>query len=413
MSARYRPIVPLLLVLTCASPSWSIENLLDDPGFERYHYDSGLGCYVPNADSPWKEYGYGIGSVRNNGVVWTAPEEMARERPLGFTPSGGGYTGPSLGQNRGVLYWRQDVIDPAKIVWGRDYEAWVWLGGLRRDNDTATSGDSKEERGGWRILWYDNTNTASWTEENALQIHMVEREFHGAAGQFVRLYGWGLTPILSRGFRFEAFARSWTGDPPGISPDTRVAIDNAHYGILPYKLNNNPQFEDDVVPGSFVGWTRPDPWFNLPDTLAPQGQLMPQGYKYLRPYRPQARAYGYFSYFQGWINGGFSFGQNVNIASFPAGSEFGFSFYWYQNSTNPHRAEILRRPMARVRLGLECLSAAGAALHTHQEVVTWPYSTGNGNTSSYDNNNNQAYCHYVPLRPPAGTTTIAMHIYYT
>lgn len=89
------------LVLAAPVPAW--QNVLQDPGFERYHYDANLGYYVPDANAAWQEYGFGQASVRYDFSGWTAPAEMSAERPLGFTPGAGGFEGYGATDNKGVL----------------------------------------------------------------------------------------------------------------------------------------------------------------------------------------------------------------------------------------------------------------------------------------------------------------------
>lgn len=392
--------------------AWGGRNLLDDPGFERYHYDGNLGWYVPNPDAVWTEYGFGQGSVRFDASGWTAPADMVQERPLGFTPGGGGFTGQAPAQNRGTLFFRQDITDPAKMPWGSEYEAWVWLGGAGRDDDQIGQRDLKEERGGWRIFWYANSDPSTWREDNPLQFHHAELEHTGPANSFIRVYGAGLIPTFARGLRFEVYGYSWTGDLPSFDVNTRVALDNAYYGLTNPNLTRNGNFEEDPNVGDFVHWTHPDPWFGVPDTLPAEGQLMPLGFEYLLPFKPRQRCYGYYAYLQGWLDGTFSFGQQVNISSYPSGSEFAFSFYWHQNTTsaNGQMGHILRRPMGTVHVGLECLTAASAVLSSERHTIVWPVSGNPNNTSPFDTNDNIAYNHRIPIRPPSGTHSIGLHV---
>lgn len=406
---RPRSVLALLPALIGAV-ALAGANLLLDPGFERYRYHSELGYYVPAATAVWTEYGYGAGSVRFDAGGWAAPAEMTRQAPLGFSPGGGGYTGSAPGQNRGTLYLRQDLVGLNNVVQGQDYEAWVWLGGAGRDDNQLGELDGTEERGGWRILWYSNTDTANWREDNVLAVHKAELEHYGPANSFVLVYGSGLTPFGAVGMRFEAFAFSWVGDPPWYEVDTRVAIDNAYYGRVNHNLVRSGNFEEDVEPGDFVGWRHPDPWWGIADTLPPYNQLMPVGYEYLLPYKPRARAYGLDVHFQGWVDGAFTFGQQIDVSAYPDGSEFALTFYWHQNSRNPHEADILRRPMARAYAGVECKAADARVLQTIRETVVWPVSGNPANTSPYDTNDNLAYNHRVPIRPPAGTAALDIHM---
>ncbi len=67
------------------------ENLIRDPGFERFTLDAERGCYVPTDNAVWKELGAGMSSVVFDASDWKAPEEMLRTAPLGFTPGTRGF----------------------------------------------------------------------------------------------------------------------------------------------------------------------------------------------------------------------------------------------------------------------------------------------------------------------------------
>lgn len=401
----------MICLLALASQSaWSLGNFIVDPGFERYHYDNGMGCYLPDATAAWTEYGYGTGSVLINASTWTAPAEMSAEAPLGFSPGGGGFTGEAYGQNRGVLYLYQDITTATALPLAREYEAWVWLGGAGRDNDNVNGPDHKEERGGWMIYWYDNKDTSSWNDNNAMEIHKSEREYNGSPNSFVRIYGSGMVPLYAQGFRFYAYALSWVGDKPVDGVDTQVALDNAYYGIPPNSLLYNGSFEEDTAVGEFRGWAHPDPWFDVPDTIEVGNQLMAAGYEFLLPYRPRAKCYGYDAFSHGWLQGAFSFGQEADVSGYGEGSSYELTFYWHQNTRNDAKTDSLRRPMARVNVGLAYLDAQANVINSESQTVVWPYSSGQGNSSNYDNNNNTAYNHRISVNPPAGSKRIGVHI---
>jgi hypothetical protein len=235
-------------------------------------------------------------------------------------------------------------------------------------------------------------------------------EFYGEPGSFVRVFGSGLTPVGVKGFRMFVYAFSWTGDLPTEDVPTRVALDNAYYGIASYSLTRNGNFEEDQNIGDFTNWEHPDQWFGWFDTMEPTNQLMPVGYENLLPFKPRARCYGYDAYSMGWLDGAFSFGQEVDISGYPDGSRFALTFYWHQNTRNREAGLHLRRPLGRVHVGIQCLDAASDELYREDLTVYWPYSGSPNNSSPYDNSDNIAYNHRIPVNPPNGTQRIGVHL---
>ena len=179
------------LLAACASRAG--DNLVRDPGFEQYHYDEGLGYYVPNPRTAvWREITFGRASVRFDASSWSAPEDMTAERPLGFTPGARGFEGYGADENGGVLIFEQDIVNPQAFADAERYEAWFWLGGAGNDNDPGA--DLKDEEGAWEIWFYTTGNTAAWTESNALEYHRTRRTFSAAPGSFERVCGYGFIP---------------------------------------------------------------------------------------------------------------------------------------------------------------------------------------------------------------------------
>ena len=342
-------IVGFLWVAGAPATGWAWENLLKDPGFEKYHFDNGLGYYVPDANADWREFGFGRASVRFDGSSWTAPPEMTAQQPLGFSPGAMGYEGSGATQNSGAIILEQDVTGVANMG-GATYEAWVWFGGAGKDNETGA--DNKDESCSWEIWFYSNNNTATWTNGSALEYHRARMDFPGDPDSFVRLSGFGKVPGGAVAFRIRISANTWYGPAGPGNYDTKVAIDNAHFGIIKTSnLLTNGNFESDLNVADFTGWTRPAacgadipsqcPTFTsnaqIPlDMGNVYGALFNQGS--FRPYFGASRAYGYETWLYGaWIYDAFTFSQVVNINSLP-GTPMTYMYYWSQDTReSPNR----------------------------------------------------------------------------
>lgn len=410
-SARLLATAAVLLAVCQTGFAW--QNLLQDPGFERYHYDAGQGRYVPDANAAWREYGFGQGSVRLNQSSWTAPAEMVAERPLGFTPGTAGFEGFGANQNKGVLGWEQDVVDAAALYSGSQYEAWIWLGASGADDDTGP--DYKDEYGGWTIFFYNNTNTATWTDANALERHGASFDFYGAPNSFVRLSGFGKIPSGAVGFRMRVVGGTWGNASGGANYDTSIAIDNAHFAVM--KVSNlllNGNFEQDVTIAEFKHWQRPADWPFLKNGQIPLiiGDVYGDKFDHgsFRPYWGGSRAYGYGVYVYGaWIDDAFSFSQ---VASYdaPPGTPLTFMFYWLQNCAIPGLRYQMRDHGGQIGAVIEYLDSSLQRINHEQFVVNWPVASNPANRCAYDHNGGLAYNPRFRLIPPAGTARIRVNI---
>jgi len=122
MNARVLTASAVLALCAChAALGW--QNELQDPGFEAYQLDP-KGFYVLPQNSPWKEITMGKASVVFDAGKWTAPADMLRERPLGFSPGTTGFDGMGPEQNKGRIIIEQDVTRPDLFTGsGQYYEA--------------------------------------------------------------------------------------------------------------------------------------------------------------------------------------------------------------------------------------------------------------------------------------------------
>jgi len=235
-SASRRPKCPcfpsavLVAAVAWTGPASAWQNALQDPGFERYHFDAELGRYVPDADAAWREYGYGVASVRFDASVWTTPAEMIAERAVGFSPGAVGFEGYGPDQSRGQLCFQQDIVNSALLNAGTLYEAWVWLGGAGRDDDDSL--DRKKEQGGWDIFFYRQGVVSEWLDDNAMEHHHVALNYWGPPGSFRRVSGIGRIPSGAVGFRMRVWATTWSPVGGAAAYDTRVGLDNAHFAVL-------------------------------------------------------------------------------------------------------------------------------------------------------------------------------------
>lgn len=323
-------------------------NMLKDPGFEKYRLDR-RGFYRPGPDSKWVEVAMGRGSVQMDMNGWEAPEQMVRERPLGFTLGTTGYEGEGPEQNTGRIILQQDVVLP-DVVSGKNqlYEAWVWLGGSGRDDDN--NGDREDEAGGWDVFFYSDDKPSAWTEAKALEHHHMNKDFWGKRCSFVQVAGYGKIPANTKGIRMHIWASTWgqagkTGERAGF--DTAVALDNAHFAIIgaPNMLING-DFELDDRAGEFKGWQRPAAWPFPRNGLKPLGIRIVFGGNFdhgkYRPFYGGRRSYGYATYLRGWIMDAFTFGQYADY-TYPDGTELMLMFNWIQATASGSFGSSARR----------------------------------------------------------------------
>lgn len=386
------------------------QNVLADPGFERYRFDAGQGYYVPAPDAAWEEFSFGAGSVTWDASHWTAPEEMVAERALGFTPGAYGFEGLGTQQNSGALILQQDIVDPTYFQRGRFYEAWVWLGGAGNDDDT--NQDRKEEVGGWDIFFYGSGNPATWTDGNALEHHTAVLNYPGQRGSFVRVSGYGRFPSATAGIRMRVRANTWAIAAEG-NYNTRVALDNAHFALLDSpNLLANGDFEQDQVIAAFNGWQHPATYDFPLEGFTPidldnvyEDNFDHGGY---RPYFGYSRAYGYATYLNGWIRDSFSFSQTVNWNE-PPGTPAVFMCYWVQNTDNPAKHYFMRDIGSSLEYVVRYLDGTDE-LARESDHLDWPTAANGGNTNRYDQNANAAYNPRLRLLPPTGTNRIELNI---
>lgn len=385
-------------------------NLLEDPGFERYEFVSQSGgYYVPAPNAAWVEKGNGRGSVRYDENDWTVPPEMARERPLGFTPATTGYQGSALTQSKGLILLEQDITDPDRIPSGLPYEAWIWMGAAGADDDS-TNINLKEEEGGWTAFFYDNNNTALWRDNNAMETHVERFDFWGKPGSYVRISGIGVVPPGTRGVRFRIEATTWNAGTVPQDHGTRVAIDNAWFGIPNANLLQNGDFEQDSFPVEFKHWQIPDTWWASPGTFTPidiNGFTDNYDHGNFRPYFGGKYAYGYAQVINNWLLDAYSFGQDVNV-TIPPGSELAFSYYWFANVKLDDNF-ALRRPLVWVDVGFEYRDGT-TILRTDEMHIDFPIASNSANNSRFDQNADKAYNPQLRLLPPDGTNQIGVHV---
>jgi hypothetical protein len=400
------------LITPQRADAWT--NLLEDPGFENYRLDR-RGFYKPGLDSRWVEVAMGRGSVQMDMNGWDAPEQMVKERALGFTPGTTGYEGEGPEQNTGRLIMRQDVVLPDAVS-GNDqlYEAWIWLGGGGRDDDN-NNGDREDEAGGWEIFFYATDDPSAWTENKALEHHHINKDFWGKPGSFVQVAGFGKIPPNTKGVRMRVWASTWGQAGKGKEHagfDTEVAIDNAHFALIetPNMLING-DFELDDLAGEFKGWQRPAAWPFPRNGLEPllirdvfDGNFDHGQY---RPFFGGWRSYGYATYLRGWVKDAFTFGQYADY-DYPDGTELMLMFYWIQATAAGGEVE-LRLIGTKVEVVVDYLGGNGR-LGAESFWLDWPVPFGAGCVGRYDQNSGQPFCPRLLLNPPAGTKRVGVHV---
>ena len=120
MSRVLQGILVLLVISLGPHVVLAGENLLSDPGFERYKHDESRGVYVPGPDAAWKELAMGRGSVCFDASSWSAPLAMVAQQPLGFSPGAEGesFEGNGPDQKSGRIILQQDVVNPEALKAG-------------------------------------------------------------------------------------------------------------------------------------------------------------------------------------------------------------------------------------------------------------------------------------------------------
>ncbi len=388
-------------------------NILKDPGFEKYQLDI-RGFYRPGSNSPWVEISMGQGSVQLDMNGWEAPEQMLRERPLGFTPGTTGYEGPGPEQNTGRIILQQDIIVP-ELFSRKDrlYEAWVWLGGSGRDNDN--NADRKDEAGGWEILFYGSDDSSTWKKNEAIEHHHMTKDFWGKPGTFVQIAGYGKLPAQTKGIRLRLWASTWgqaSTQGERVRFDTEVALDNAHFAIIgaPNMLING-DFELDDRVAEFKGWQRPAAWPFPRNGLKPLGIRDVFGGNFdhgvYRPFYGGRRSYGYATYLSGWLMNAFTFGQYADY-KYPDGTSLMLMFNWIQATANGGEPE-LRLIGSKLEIVLEYIGSTGR-LGTQSFWLDWPVPSGASCVGRYDQNSGQPFCPRLILDPPAGTKRVGVHV---
>ncbi len=404
---RFAAFAAVAGLLLTASPLSAWQNILQDPGFERYHYDAAAGRYVPDANAAWTELGFGQASVRYDFSGWNAPAEMIAERALGFTPGAGGFEGTGPTQNKGQLAFQQDFVGSTVLNSGTHYEAWVWLGGAGLDDDTGL--ESKDESGGWQIYFYSDPNPANWQESNAIEYHHALMDYWGQPAGFRRVSGYGRIPVGAVGFRFRAVASSWAPASGGGNHNTRVALDNAHFAMIATpNLLTNGDFEQESYFREFYGWNRPAVYPFPRNGLAPQNIADFGGLAYA-PFRGGAWSYGYYTYFSGWQDDAFTFSQEVAYTA-PQGTPVDLMWYWWQDTMNRDGRWQFRYDTSQVQCVVQFLDGAGQVLGTQDIWMHWPWASNPANSNAYDQNGDVAYNPRHSLVPPAGTARIRLNV---
>jgi hypothetical protein len=408
-----RAVVTSLLIACWPLTALAWENLLGDPGFERYRLDESRGVYVPAQNAVWQEFAMGRGSVTFDAGSWKAPEDMLAEQALGFSPGadGASFEGMGSDQKSGRIIFQQDVVNPEALKQGGDYEAWVWIGGARNDDETQT--DRKDEIGGWEVYFYGDPNPANWQESNALECHTATLDYHGEAESFVRVSGFGYMPVGTKGVRMRVWASAWASAAGGGKYDTKVAIDNAHFA--PMRSSNllvNGNFELDEKPGDLVGWLRPAFWpfpdqgYDPIDINDVYGPGFDHGKH--RPYFGYRWAYGYATYLSGWVDDTLTMTQYVDYEA-RKGTPLSLMFYWLQNTAQADRTAQLRENVSEVQLVVQYFNEA-TELGLEQFDVKWPVASNPKNRCRYDQNAAVAYNPRFRLLPPDGTTRVGLHV---
>lgn len=403
------------LICTLAPTSaFAWPNLLKDPGFEEYRLDP-RGFYKPGPNAQWTELAMGRGSVQLDVNDWKAPERMVRGRPLGFTPGATGYEGEGPEQNSGRIILQQDVVSPdlSTSDGSRLYEAWIWLGGAGRDDDS--NADQEDESGGWELFFYGSDDPSTWRESEALERHQMSKDFWGEPGSFVQVAGFGKIPPGTKGVRMRVWASTW-GQASTLAQragfDTEVAIDNAHFAVIkaPNMLING-DFELDDREGEFKGWQRPSAWPYPRNGLKPLGVRDVFGGNFdhgqYRPFYGGRRSYGYATYLRGWVKDAFTFGQYADYDC-PDGTELALMFNWIQAAAHGGEAQ-LRLIGTKVEIVAEYVGEKGQ-LGAQGFWLEWPMPPGAGSVGRYDQNSGQPYCPRLILSPPAGTKRVGIHV---
>lgn len=402
--------VALLLGAWAFQPAWAGTNLLKDSGFEAYKLDRS-GSYVPTPDAAWREITMGRGAVRFNASPWKAPSDMVREGPLRFSPGTTGWEGTGPGQNSGRLIFEQDVADLPRPAGSSHYEMWFWLGAAGRESDNGS--DTMDECGGMQVFFYDNPDTSTWTEGNAVEHHAITKDFWGEPGSFVRVCGYGKLPAKARAARVRVWATTWGSASQPKHYDTEVAVDNAHFAVIDApNLLINGDFEMDVREGEMKGWSCPAEWPFARCGMKPRRIIntFHENFDHgtYRPFHGGRWAYGYATYLDGWRKDGFSFGQHADYL-LPPGTPLVLMFNWIQNVAEAGKAAQLRTVGTEVDLVLEYL-------HGRERVgaegfhVDWPVPQGPGAVGRYDQNADTPYCPRFRVVPPEGTDRVGLHV---
>jgi len=413
MSRVLQSIFVLLGVSLGSHVVWAGENLLVDPGFERYKHDESRGVYVPNPDAAWKELAMGRGSVCFDASSWSAPPAMVAQQPLGFSPGAEGesFEGNGPDQKSGRIIFQQDVVNPKALAAGGRYEAWVWLGGAGRDNET--NDDRKDETGGWELFFYSDPDPAHWSDSKAIETHQAHLDFPGKPESFIRVSGYGRLPANVKGARMRVWASTWSSAAGGAKYDTRVAVDNAHFAVMKSpNLLVNGDFELDQKAGDFVGWVRPALWpfpdhgFEPIDINNAYGDNFDHGG--FRPYFGYRWAYGYTTYLCGWIDDTLTMSQYVDYDA-PVGTPLALMFYWIQDTATPSMTAQLREMVSQVQLVVQYFDEA-KELRVEQFDVKWPIASHPENRCRYDQNAEIAHNPRFRLIPPEGTNRVGLHV---
>jgi hypothetical protein len=387
------------------------ENALQDPGFEGYQLDP-KGYYVLPEGSPWHEITLGKCSTRFDAGKWSAPADMLRERPLGFSPGTTGFEGMGPEQNKGRLLLEQDVIKPGLFTDAEQYyEAWIWLAGGGNDNDNGP--DRKDESGGWELYFFGNTDPSTWQESNAIEHHAVTKDFFGDRDTFVQVSGFGKVPAGTKGFRMRVWATTWASASQPAKYDTEVAIDNAHFAVLgaPNMLING-NFEMDVREGELKGWTQPAAWPFPRSGMKPRdiNNACRENFDHgtYRPFYGARWSYGYTTYLDGWHKDAFTFSQFAKY-DLPPGTPLTLMFNWIQDTADGGKTSQLRIVGTYVELVAEYLHGK-ERLGARGFRVDWPIPKGAGSVGRYDQNADTAYNPRFYLEPPKGTDRVGLHV---
>lgn len=410
MNVRRSMTIISLGLLACG-PVWGWDNALRDPGFEAYQLDP-RGFYVLGENSGWREITMGKASVEFNAGTWKAPAEMLRERPLGFSPGTTGFEGMGAEQSKGRIILEQDVTKSGLFSDGEQYyEAWIWLAGAGNDDDNGP--DRKDEVGGWEVFFYNNTDTSTWQESNAIEHHAVTKDFFGERNTFVQVSGFGKVPAGTKAFRMRVWASAWASASQPAKYNTEVAIDNAHFAVLgsPNMLMNG-DFEMDDREGEMKGWTQPAAWPFPRSALKPRDIVNACGENFdhgtYRPFYGARWTYGYTTYLDGWPRDAFTFSQFVRY-DMPPGTPLLLMFNWIQNIADGGKAGQLRIVGTYVELVVEYLKG-NERLSADGFRVDWPVPKGPGAVGRYDQNADTVYNPRFHLEPPKGTERIGLHV---